>query len=173
MKIAVVFQSQTGNTRSLAQVIQDSIPPQTLIYIGQPDVSALKADLIFAGSWTDKGNFAPEMADFLKLCHGKQIFLFGTAGFGGAPDYFQAILQRVTSLIPTDNQISGTFYCQGKMPASVLERYQQLLQQQPENERWALMIENFHQAESHPDAQDLNRCRQAVCQLLNQLPDQR
>ena len=58
MKIAIVVQSNTGNTRQLAEAIQSALPDEMLIYSGAPAPEALQADLIFVGSWTDKGVFA-------------------------------------------------------------------------------------------------------------------
>ena len=69
MKIAIVYQSLTGNTRQLAEAVQAVLPSEMLFYIGTPDAEALKADLIFVGSWTDKGLFSQSMLDFLAQCH--------------------------------------------------------------------------------------------------------
>ena len=33
-------------------------------------------------------------SDFLKQLRGKQVFLFGTAGFGGSEEYFNKILKN-------------------------------------------------------------------------------
>ena len=48
MKIAIVVQSNTGNTRQLAEAIQSTLPDEMLIYSGAPAPEALQADLIFA-----------------------------------------------------------------------------------------------------------------------------
>ena len=48
MKISIVYQSLTGNTRQLAEAVQAVLPSEMLFYIGTPDAEALKADLIFA-----------------------------------------------------------------------------------------------------------------------------
>ena len=47
MKIAIVVQSNTGNTRQLAEAIQSALPDEMLIYSGAPAPEALQADLIF------------------------------------------------------------------------------------------------------------------------------
>ena len=39
---------------------------------------------------------------FLPLCGGKKVALFGTAGFGGDPDYFNMLLENVKKLLPSD-----------------------------------------------------------------------
>ena len=100
MKIAIVVQSNTGNTRQLAEAIQSALPDEMLIYSGAPAPEALQADLIFVGSWTDKGVFAKPVLDFLAQCHQKQLALFATCGFGQSDEYFQAILKRSADQVP-------------------------------------------------------------------------
>ena len=53
--------------------------------------------------------------------------------------------------------------CQGKMPMSVRQRYEQMAQKQPE--RFLPMIDNFDKALSHPNEQDL----QSLIQQLDMI----
>lgn len=41
----------------------------------------------------------------------KQIFLFGTAGFGGSDIYFRKILSQVKQFIDAGNVIVGEYMC--------------------------------------------------------------
>ena len=66
MTYAIVYSSQTGNTALLAQRLKDCLPRQGLLYFGFPDAAALEAEVLFVGSWTDKGSCCPEIATFLK-----------------------------------------------------------------------------------------------------------
>jgi len=54
----------------------------------------MEADTLYVGFWTDKGQADESTSDFLKQLHGKNIFLFGTAGFGGSKEYFDKILKK-------------------------------------------------------------------------------
>ena len=101
-------------------------------------------------------------SDFLKQLHGKQIFLFGTAGFGGREEYFNKILKAVQRSLDKSNTVFGSFMCQGKMPMSVRQRYEDMKQQPIHLPNLDAMIENFDQALTHPDAEDLERLKQAV-----------
>ena len=65
--------------------------------------------------------------------------------------------------IADDNQIVGQFMCQGKMPMSVRQRYEQMAQKQPD--RFLPMIDNFDKALSHPNEQDL----QSLIQQLDMI----
>ena len=147
--------SKTGNTQAVADAIAAALPPEGCVYRGAPAPEALDADVIFAGFWTDKGTCAQDMAGFLPLCGGKKVALFGTAGFGGDPDYFNMLLENVKKLLPSDAVYLGGWMCQGRMPGSVRARFAAQLEQDPENANAKRMLENFDRALSHPDEADL------------------
>lgn len=153
MNYAIVFSSVTGNTAQLAERLAAVLPKESGAYFGAPSPEAAQADLILAGFWTDKGACSKGMAEFLESLHNKQVFLFGTAGFGGSEAYFAQILDRVRIHLDPSNQVIGAFMCQGKMPPSVRARYETLLEQQPQ--KMGELIQNYDRALSHPDEADL------------------
>lgn len=158
MSYSIVYSSRTGNNALLAQTIRDTLPASDCVHFGAPDAKALAADTIYAGFWTDKGTCDEQIAQFLQSLSGQKVFLFGTAGFGGAPAYFEQILNRVRENLPETTELIGSYMCQGKMPAAVRARYEAM----EDNPRRAAMIENFDRALSHPDAQDLDALANAV-----------
>ena len=101
------------------------------------------------------------LADTLHSCL-PQVFLFGTAGFGGSEEYFNKILKTVQKDLHSSNTVIGSFMCQGKMPMSVRQRYENMKKQPLHLPNLDAMIENFDKALSHPDADDLERLKQAV-----------
>lgn len=160
MSYAIVYSSRTGNTALLAQAIRDALPQEECLYFGAPDPKALAAETVYVGFWTDKGTCDASIAAFLKSLTHQQVFLFGTAGFGGAPAYFAQILSRVQENLGESIQVSGTYMCQGRMPQAVRDRYEAM----EESPRRTAMLENFDRALSHPDQQDLDRLKAAVAQ---------
>lgn len=162
MSYSVVYASRTGNTELLAEEIRKVKGEEDCVYFGAPGENIPEADLIFAGFWTDKGDCSEETARFLEGLHGQKVFLFGTAGFGGQESYFERILERVANHLASDNEVAGTYMCQGKMPESVRSRYEGMLQQNPEDERTKAMLENFSRALGHPDQRDLEQLRLTV-----------
>ena len=94
MSYAIVFSSKTGNTKLLADTLHACLPQENCCYFGTPDPAAMEADDLYVGFWTDKGNADESTLDFLKQLHSKNIFLFGTAGFGGSEEYFNKILKK-------------------------------------------------------------------------------
>ena len=164
MKYAIVYSSKTGNTAALADRLHDILPHEHCVYFGDTSHYSpeLGADLIFAGFWTDKGSCDESIAQFLKTLTNQKVFLFGTAGFGGSPEYFEQILKRVSENLGENTQLVGSYMCQGKMPPSVRARYEAMRTLPAPPENLDALIENFDRARSHPDADDLDRLRAAV-----------
>lgn len=165
MKYAIVYSSRTGNTKMLAEAIRELLPGEDCIYFGGPDPAALKAERIYAGFWTDKGCCDAETAAFLKTVSHQEIFLFGTAGFGGNQEYFDKILKNTQNFLPDGVKLPASFLCQGKMPMSVRERYEKLQKEGGNIPNLPALLENFDKALSHPDERDLEELRKAVLRL--------
>lgn len=158
MTYAIVYSSKTGNTRLLAETIRDTLPAADCLYFGAPDDAALRADRIYVGFWTDKGTCDADTAAFLARVTTQEVFLFGTAGFGGAPEYFDKILSAARRNLPEGAAVCGSYMCQGKMPMAVRARYEQM----EDSPRRQMMLDNFDAALSHPDEADLSRLQDAV-----------
>ena len=161
-RYAIIFSSRTGNTRKLADTIRGALPDARCAYFGEPTSADPDAEMIYVGFWTDKGKADESSSVFLKQLRGKQVFLFGTAGFGGSEEYFNKILKAVQKDLHSSNTVIGSFMCQGKMPMSVRQRYENMKKQPLHLPNLDAMIENFDKALSHPDADDLERLKQAV-----------
>lgn len=164
MSYAIVYSSRTGNTALLAQAIREALPQEDCIYFGTPNVQALAAKTLYVGFWTDKGTCDEEIARFLQSLTGQQVFLFGTAGFGGAPDYFQQILSRVKQNLSQEVQVIGTYMCQGKMPQAVRTRYLAM----DDSPRRTAMLANFDLALNHPNEQDLAQLKAAMTEVSSE-----
>ena len=162
MSYAIVYSSKTGNTKILADTLHDCLPQEGCDYFGIPDPAAMEADTLYVGFWTDKGNADESTSDFLKQLRGKQVFLFGTAGFGGSEEYFNKILKAVQKDLHSSNTVFGCYMCQGKMPPSVRERYMKMKVQPEHPENIDALIENFDRALSRPDGNDLERLRKII-----------
>lgn len=155
MKIAVVYKSLTGNTKLVAEAIGEALKSEHDVCVCEPAECA-DADLYFVGTWIDKGSSTKEIAEFLAKLDKKKIALFATAGFGGSQEYYDALAERIKAQIPESNEILGQFFCQGKMPMSVRDRYVAMLQANPEDKNMEVNVKNFDEALSHPDSADLS-----------------
>lgn len=162
MSYAIVFSSKTGNTRLLADTLRASLPQNECTYFGAPAPEALEAETLYIGFWTDKGHADDTLTAFLQTLKGKQVFLFGTAGFGGSAPYFEKILAATRKALDGSNTVIGSFMCQGKMPVSVRQRYEAMKAKPLHIPNLDALIENFDKALSHPDVADLEQLKQAV-----------
>ena len=160
MSYSIIYSSRTGNTKMLADTIQSVLNAEECVYVGEPSQESLKADRLYVGFWTDKGRCNDEIADFLKTVTTQEVFLFGTAGFGGEASYFEKILTKTKKYLPSSATVVGTYMCQGKMPMSVRERYEKLSKGPIPNIK--MLIENFDKALSHPDADDCQKLKDLV-----------
>ena len=100
MKIAIVYASETGNTAQIAQAIREGCQGHEIVAFGPLPRDVGEAELIFVGSWTDKGTCAPAVKEFLQGLHGKRVALFGTAGFGLSEMYFASLSDRFRAEVP-------------------------------------------------------------------------
>lgn len=165
MKYEIVYKSATGNTKRLAEEIMRVWGKENCVYFGEPAGSSQNTERAAVGFWTDKGTCSDDLQDYLKQLHHKQIVLFGTAGFGGSPDYFDRILKNVKEMIPKDNAVIAAFMCQGKMPQGIRDRYQKALDEDPDNHKMIELIANFDRASTHPDDLDIENLRQLLQKL--------
>lgn len=155
MKIAIVYQSMTGNTQAVAEAMGKALDGQEVVWLGGP--KPVEADLYLVGSWTDKGMCHQGITEYLQSLKGKKLAYFGTAGFGGSQEYYDTLFQRVKEAVDPSNQLLGAFYCQGKMPQAVRQRYENLLKERPGDAQLQASLENFDRALSHPDGEDLRK----------------
>lgn len=167
MTYAIVYESSTGNTEQLAQAVATALPEEGRLAFGRVDEvdrgAVAQADRVYAGFWTNRGDCGDELAELLATLEDKDVFLFGTAGFGADETYFAGVMARVAVHVSASAQIVGSFMCQGRMPASVRARYERQAEANPaQAARMRQLIENFDEAANHPNDDDLARLRAAV-----------
>lgn len=160
--ITIVCESLTGNTAMLAEALRAHLQLGNGGVLAPDCAETDSSDIFFVGSWTDKGDCAAKTAAFLEKLENKKVFLFGTCGFGQSEAYYDTVFRRYADHVKSNNQIIGHYLCQGKMPESVLRRYEAMKAANPENGRWDESIENFKQALSHPNEIDLQGLRDAA-----------
>ena len=165
MKIAIVYSSNTGNTKIIAEAIKEELSNEDIVYFGKPE-NNIEADIYIVGSWTDKGNCSSEIKEFLTKLNYKKIAYFGAAGFGGQVEYYQTLFNRVKKNINDTNQILGYFYCQGKMPIGIRSRYEQLIKEHPEDKNLEVSIKNFDEALKHPNKKDIEQVKEWIDSII-------
>ncbi len=163
-RYSIIFNSVTGNTRKLAETIREALPQEDCDQFGALEGEVPTSQRLYIGFWTDKGNADQATLELLSKLKNKEIFLFGTAGFGGSEAYFQTVLDHVKPFIDGSNTVVGEYMCQGKMPQSVRARYLKMKEQPEHPANLDALIKNFDSALSHPDGDDLDKLRKAVAE---------
>lgn len=163
-KYAILFSSKTGNTRILANAIRAALPEEDCAFFGEAGSVAEIPEVktVYLGFWTDKGNADEAALNVLKNLRNKNVFLFGTAGFGVEDAYFQRVLNNVKASMDESNTPVGEFMCQGKMQQAVRDRYVKMKAQPDAAPNLDQLIDNFDRALSHPDEADLEHLRQEI-----------
>lgn len=152
MKTAILYDSATGNTAYLAAELAKALPCAPAGRVGEVDVSA--AQRVYLGFWTDKGRCSDQLKAVLPALAGKEVFLFGTAGFGASSAYFSQIIGRVAALLPADCALVGWYMCAGRMSEGVRRRYEAMLSNPAQAEKAKELPANFDAVSSHPNEED-------------------
>lgn len=162
-KFVVIYASETGNTRTIAEEMYAAIRSEDkeIVDIRSFD-GRLDADVYFVGYWVNHLTCSIEIMDLLSSLHGKHVALFATCGLDNSEDYYKHLENNVTAFLPADNNYLGAFYCRGKMPSEIRRRYEEARGTFRGTEKDAVyddvltrMIDSFDEAFVHPDKQDL------------------
>ena len=160
MKTLVVYSSQSGNTRKLADAVFDFIDAEKEIYPVDeaPDPSGY--DSVAVGFWLKAGKPDPLSSEFLSKIKTQQLFLFATHGAAAGSAHAEGAMSHARNLVP-EAKILGTFSCQGEVNPEVLER----VSQKPEPPVW---LKDAPLAEGHPDPNDMQELNKVLEKVRNE-----
>lgn len=88
LKCAIIYTSLNDNTRRLAEVMSQALPPGQCIYLGRPHSDALAADVIFWGN--NAGDRSENTVDFYEkaMKENKIVVPYGDTCYGGGKDMY-------------------------------------------------------------------------------------
>lgn len=168
LKNLVVYASETGNTKLLAEEVYNSLPSsmgkKAIVDVHQWN-GTLDAENYFIGFWANRGSCSLEILDILSSLHRRNISLFGTCGMGNTKQYYDSLEQNARVWIADDNNFIGSYFCLGKMPLEIREKYESF-RGKCDDHKIDKMITIFNQALSHPDKTDLMNVRAFVDKSL-------
>jgi flavodoxin len=121
MKAMVIYSSQTGNTRKLAQTAYDCLACEKQIYPEADAPEPADFDLVVLGFWLQAGRPDPKSADYISRIGNKDLFLFSTHGAGAGSDHAKGAMEHAKSLAASA-RICGTFSCPGEVDPKILEK---------------------------------------------------
>ena len=154
MKTLIVYSSQTGNTKKLADALAQMIAGEkTLRPISEaPDPAGY--DLVALGFWLQAGKPDPKAAEYLAGIGDKKIFLFATHGAAADSAHARNAMEIAKSLAPSA-RIAGTFNCPGEVNSAHMEKVRKKDPPPP----W---IDDAPAAVGHPDSGDIKRLAEEI-----------
>ena len=158
MTSLVVYSSQKGNTRKLAEAIYKELAGEKEIYPVEHAPAPSGYDMVYVGFWLKAGKPDPNSSEYLeKFGGGAPLFLFGTHGAAAGSDHVKNAVEHARK-IAKDASVKGVFTCPGEVDPAVLEK----VKQRSEPPEW---IKDTPQAEGHPDEEDLAALRKRIADL--------
>lgn len=129
-----------------------------------PDPSVY--DFVALGFWVDKGMPDAAAQTYMRRLRGKAIGLFGTLGAWPDAEHARDCLRQAEKLVE-DNEILGSFLCQGRIDPRVIAVMQKAAPERhpmtPER------IARIQEAERHPDENDLKAAQAAFTGMIDRL----
>lgn len=157
MKILVAYSSLTGNTKKVAQAINEVVQGELISINDNPNPNDY--DAVIVGYWADRGK-ADKLADaFLKKVFRKPCGVFAT--LGAYPDSEHAndvINYGITSLESNQCLVLSSFICQGKINPLLTKKFENL---EPEHPHYMTEArrKRHEDSKTHPDENDLKMAK--------------
>lgn len=169
-KYLVVYASETGNTKKLADEIFYALPSDSKEEINVRSWNGRHdAETYFIGYWVNRGTCSLEVIDLITSLHGKNVAFFGTCGMGNDQDYYKSAESIATVWLPGDNTYLGSYFCQGSMHSAIRDRYEALRDKLGDS-NVDRMIAIFDEGLKHPDMQDLLRANVFADTAIRKIP---
>ncbi len=167
----IVHSSKTGNTRRVAERIQQGLTEQGIFtdMISASDVTdatdVQNYEWILWGFWVDRGTANKEALKALANISGKPIGTFGTLGAYPDSDHANKVRVAIKELVEEHNTYLGEFLCMGKIDPLLTERFKQLPKDHPHAMNEA-RIKRHAEAAKHPNEADFTAAIGAVQAML-------
>lgn len=166
-KWLIAYSSATGNTKRVAQAMQEGLAQVALCAVHEAAPLAAY-DAVAVGFWVRRGGPNEEAAAYLRRIEGKPVVLFQTLGAEENGEHAMTSLARAAALLGPNCEVVGTFSCRGRIHPALLAKREALPPDDPHHPnvrnraRWAA-------AAPHPDAADLKRAQQFMHTMAQRL----
>jgi hypothetical protein len=164
MNILVVYFSQSGNTKKVAEAIYDAIPFRRALKQMSDIDNVRPYDLLFVGFPIQVFGPADQGRAFMNAhCQNKPVALFITHA---VPDTFEDLplwIERCKEPVPETN-VMGVFDCQGEVSKDLI-----YFAQQSDDPVLKKLGEIGPNAKGQPDAFQLNRARSFTLEIIDRV----
>lgn len=166
---AVIYQSETGNTKAVAEQIFRTIPGKNKeIFELRGDEPIPEALFYFVGFGIRKGICSMDVINLLGQIRTGKAALFATCGSRPTSEYKKTIESEVSLWLEDESRYMGMFLCQGKVPGSVRKKLEEQITDENEAHITAL-LHNFDEAYHHPDAKDMEHASEFARVIIESL----
>jgi flavodoxin len=162
MKCAVLYDSETGNTKQVAEEIYAAIDctDKELLDLRE-ETQIPQADLYFVGFPIHQKNCSMTIVDALEQIENGKITLFATCGMKPTEKYKEKLEDALSIWLPDDVEYLGMFLCQGKTTEVQKENF---YTSNPEyRDKIREMLEDGN---DHPNEEDLSAAADYVRRIL-------
>ncbi|MCM1992110.1 flavodoxin family protein [Oceanirhabdus seepicola] len=166
MKYLVIYSSETGNTKKLANTIGESLGNNFDIAHVSMAPEPFSYDVLFVGYRLTSGSIDDNLKEYLSSIRGKKIFLFGTMGANPSSPYGGIIKKNIQNIFEQNNTVIGHFLCQGQISNGIMDKWFNLLEKTPDDLHALKQLENYKSALKHPNENDMLELRNLLIQCL-------
>jgi flavodoxin len=162
MKYAVIYYSETGNTKIVAEKIYETINSRDKIMVNlKEDTNIPKADLYFVGFPIRQKNCPMQIVDALEQIESGKIVLFATCAMNPTEKYKGKLEKALAIWMPDDVEYLGMFLCQGRTTKAQKEVFYNASPEYKDK-----MREMFDEGDYHPNSVDLDNAEKFVKTIL-------
>ncbi|WP_371377771.1 flavodoxin family protein [Sporomusa aerivorans] len=168
MKTLIVYSSLTGNTKKVAEAVQEVFGEAAELFPVEEKPPADGYDLVAVGFWVDRGTADKKAQDYITGLRNKKVALFATLGAYPDSEHAQKSMANAVALIDDSNQFIGSFICQGKVDPKLVEQFKNL----PAGHPHAMNPERaarHQEAAKHPDESDLANAKTIFAEFRQKL----
>ncbi|MBN2547354.1 MAG: flavodoxin family protein [Spirochaetes bacterium] len=159
MKSLVIYSTQTGNTKKLAEAVYEIIGGEKKIYSIENAPDPAGYDFLAVGFWVKAGKPDPETLNYIpKIMNGKKLFFFATHGASTDSDHVKEAIKYAIDLAASA-KIMGTFNCLGEVNPEFIKRMS-------EKSKQPVWIHNAPNAVGHPDKNDLENLKNIISSII-------
>ena len=161
MKILLTYSSKTGNTKKVAEGLNQIMPKDITDFMTVNKVESIdKYDCIFVGYWVDKALPNDEAKVFMESIKNKKVGVFATLGAYPDSHHGRESLENGVNILKSNhNEVISEFICQGKIDERLVEMFKSFPEGHPHyvtEEK----LKRYEIAAKHPDDNDIERAKE-------------
>lgn len=158
MKCAVLYYSETGNTKKLADSAYSAIETSDKVIFDLDEMNTLpEADLYFVGFPVYNQSYRIKIIECIEQIKDSKLALFVTCGLNPTEKYISKLEDSITVWLDDSVEYHGMLACQCKTSNQQKEKFCQINANYLEQFK-----EMFQRTDSHPDETDFERINEFV-----------